>query len=392
MDARRKAINKFKGLNNVADPFRLTPDWQVQADNIDITRTQGITRCKGYTRATTNTSLGGAYASIDQARLYVIDNGALKQYDAAMTATTLRTGLSMTQPYAFEEVNGVVFYSNGVDMGTIDPAEGAIPWGVPVPVTAPDLSFTAGALPYGKYSATVTYVDPWGRESGNSDDVATIEGEGQLNFANIPQVGGYTTNVYMTGRDGTVLQLVKEGAGTSFTVNSEGVLGRELQYWNAKPPRGYFMSFFQGRMWIAEWFPQNDYSVLWASLPLQYHHFRFGEDGIVIPGDVRMMEVAHDALIIGTDRQVWAFDGEKLEELAQYGMPSGFHGARVGDDDTVFFWTMRGLCSALPFKNLTEDKFYVAPGTSASAAVVEQDGTRRYLVALRKGGQPYNRR
>jgi hypothetical protein len=103
-----------------------------------------------------------------------------------------------------------------------------------------------------------------------------------------------------------------------------------------------------------------------------------------------MLETAGESLIIGTDRQVWSYDGEKLQEEANYGVVDGFHPARL--EDKLFFWTLRGMCSALPFKNMTEDKFYVAPGTSAGAAMFEKDGSRRYVVALRQGGQPYNRR
>jgi len=388
MDTERKPITKFKGLNNVANPFRLTPDWAVQIDNVDITRTSGLKRCSGYTRRTTNVGVTGAYATVDQTRLYVVDSGELRQMNADLTYKVLKTGLS-SLPVYFEEHNGVVYYSNGVDFGTLEPG-GWRPWGVPVPDSTIQLSLTTGSLPNARYFVVSTYVDDRGMESGNSE-VAQIEGAGQINVTGIPQKAGYTTNLYATMPNGTVLYLLKESVGTSFSYTLNSTLGRELPFWNVNVPRGLLPEACQGKMWITEWFPQYDYTIIWSSLPLHYHHFAYGEGGLTVPGEVRIMEVAGgDTLIIGTDRQVWSFNGDQLKEEAAYGVVDGYH--PVLFDGTLFFWSLRGLCSTLPFKNLTEDKFYVAPGASAGAAVLEKDGTRRYVVALRQGGQPYNRR
>lgn len=393
MDTTRKPISTFKGLNNVSDPFRLTPDWFVQADNVDLSRTTGLQRAKGFVRRTTNTRITGAYATIDQTRVYVIDNGNLLQYDPGMaTSKTLKTGLSLTLRTWFEEVNGVVYYTNGLDFGAIEPG-GWRPWGITPPDAAPQLWFNNadGGLPYGMYHTVSTYVDDRGMESGNSDDVAQIIGKGQLDITDIPHKAGYTTNVYITMCNGTVLHLLGQDVGTSLSHNNELNLGRELPFWGADIPRGSLPCFFQGRIWVAEWYPQYDYTAIWCSLPLHYHHFSYDEFGITVPGEVRMMDRADDGtMIIGTDRQIWAYDGDKLAALAAYGVVDGYAGASLGD--TLFFWTLRGLCSALPFRNLTEDKLYVAPGTNAGSVVMEKDGTRRFVVALRQGGQPYNRR
>ena len=388
-DTSKKPITKFKGLNNVADPFRLSPDWAVQADNVDISRTSGLQRCKGFTKRTANTSITGAYATYDQTRCYVVDSGELRHMYLDLTYRVLKTGLSTTLPVYFEEVNSTVYYTNGLDFGIIEP-QGWRPWGVPVPSVSPNLNFVTGDLPFGTNLALCTYVDDRGMESGNSEQIAQITGAGQLDLTNIPQLAGYTTNVYVTMCNGSVYYLLKEKAPTAITYTSETVLGRELPYWNVDVPRGTILEFCQGRMWAAELYPQYDFTVLWGSLPLQFHHFKYDREGIIVPGRVRMVESAGDTLIIGTDRQIWSYDGDKMTEEAPYGVVDGFHPALV--EDTLFFWTLRGLCSAMPFKNLTEDKLYVAPGLTAGAAVLEKDGMRRYVVALRSGGQPYNRR
>jgi hypothetical protein len=387
MDTNKKAISAFRGLNNVVDPLRLSLDWAVQADNINVTSTAGIERCAGYTRSTTNTAIVGAYATNDLKRMYVIDSGELRSMNPDLTYTVLKTGMSGAQ-YWFTEINNVVYYSNGVDFGMIEPA-GWRQWGIPAPTTVPTLSWGTGTLPYGVYQVVCTHVDDRGLESGNSD-IAVLAGSGQINITAIPQKAGYTTNVYATMHDGTVFFLVQANAGTSLTYSNEGSLEHELPFWGTDVPRGTILTHFQGQMYGAEVFVASDYSVVWNSMPLHYHHFDYGGAGLVIPGVVRMLASVASHLIVGTDREIYAFDGEKLEKLADYGVVAGWHAAK--DDDQLLFWSLRGLCSVMPFRNWTEEAVSVPPGARAGGAMLNTNGMRRYVVALLTDGQAYNRR
>ena len=387
MDTDKKPIKSFKGLNNVVDPLRLGVDWAAQADNVDINSDQMLSRCSGFVQRSTNFAITGAYATKDRKRLYVIDAGELRQVNPDMTYKVLKTGLSSAKTW-FDEVNGVVFYANGVDFGLIEPS-GWRPWGNPAPATPPTLSWVMGDMPQGVYQVVCTYVDDRGLESANSD-VAVIEGSGLLQITNIPQKAGYTTNVYATTCNGTVFMLLQSRVGTSWSYSSEADLGRELPYWGTDTPHGTIVAFFQGRACLAEYFPSQDFTAIWMSLPLQYHHFDFASKGISVPGEVRVLKSTEKGLLIGTDRNIFAYTGEELSELADYGVVPGWHASDL-DGDT-YFWSLRGLCSVFPFKNLTEETVSVAPGQSAGAMVVEKDGMRRYIVALRKDGSAYNRR
>lgn len=390
MDTDKKIIKLFKGLNNVSETYRLSPEWFIQADNVDISKTFGVERCDGFVRRTTNSNVTGAYATEDQKRLYLVTNGEIRRMNADMTYVVVKTGLSTTLPVSFDEVNGVVYYTNGVDFGCLEPT-GWRPWGISSPSSAPAVSFSSGgSLPSGTYGVYVTHVDDRGMESSNNREEVVLTGSGQLSITDIPQKAGYTTNVYVTQANGTIHFLLKEVAGTSVSYTNQDVLGRELPFVNLDTPRGDTVAVCNGKIWVSEPFPQYDYTVVWSSLPLQYHHFDYSTWGLVVPGIGRMLEVTGDTLVVGTDRQIFAYDEEKLVELADYGVVDGFHGAMIGD--SLFFWSLRGLCSVMPFKNLTESKLSVAPGSSASAAVLEKDGMRRYVVALQQNGQPYNRR
>ena len=382
-----KPVREFRGLNNVDDPIRLSLVWATQADNVDITSKNSLSRCKGFVRRTTNTALTGAYATKDLQRLYVVDSGVLKRALPDLTFLTLKSGLS-SGAYSFDEVNGVVYYTNGVDYGVIE-TTGWRPWGIVEP-DPPQLSWGTGGLPQGVYQVVCTFVDDRGMESGNSY-VAVAEGSGRVLISGIPQATGYTTNVYVTMCNGTVFYLLAEPAPASLSYDSSSVLGQEITYWDTNTPqRGKFPAHFQGQIYLADGYPAQDATHIWNSLPLQFHHFDFGSEGLAVPGQVRMMKATDEHLIIGTERAVFAFDGDKLEQVADYGVTDGWHA--VVHEGKLYFWTLRGLCQAMPFKNLTEGAVSVPPGLSAGAAVIESDGLRRYVVALHTGGEAFNKR
>jgi len=397
---KRLAAKTFLGLNNVTDKLRLKNiGWLTQADNVIVTPAQALTRAKGHTRSTTNTALYGAYATKDMKRLYVVDDGELRSYSTDLSFRVLRTGLS-PWPYSFDEVNGVVYYSNGVDLGAISAASEAIPWGISAPST-PYVAQGTGSLYRGVYSVVITYVDANGLESANSSVTEVYCATGaSIVLSEITQVAEYTVNVYVTQPDGTIFFLAAENVGEAYAITNVRALGRELPYWNTNTPRGGLPCFFQGRMHTAEWFPELDMTVIWRSLPLQYHHFDPGAEAISVPGQARFLEVTgvgssgtgyeKGTMIIGTDRQVWGWTGENLVELAAYGVVPGWHASL--HKDNLYFWTLRGLCRAMPFMNLTEGTVSVPPGLRAGGTVVEKDGMRRYVVALIKGGEAYNRR
>lgn len=146
---------------------------------------------------------------------------------------------------------------------------------------------------------------------------------------------------------------------------------------------------WKGRIYAAQYMAAENQTVIWYSQPLGFHLFRLDTDFIVVPGRVLMLAPHDDALLIGTDQIVYAY-GERLDELAPYGVVPGQHWSE--DSKQVFFWTTRGLCSALPFRNHTEQQVSVAPGVHAGGSVLKTDGQRRYVVAIQQGGAAYNSR
>lgn len=145
-----------------------------------------------------------------------------------------------------------------------------------------------------------------------------------------------------------------------------------------------------GRMYACQYFPTDNQTAIWFSEPLDFHHFRLDEDFLLIPGRVLMLAPHSDALIVGTGDAIYAYAQEKLQQIADYGVVAGQHWAV--DGERVLFWSIRGVCSALPFKNLTERQVSMAPGSFASGAIIHSRGQKRYLVTVKQGGAAFNQR
>ena len=380
----------FKGLNNVSDPLRLGVSWLAQADNVDITDTGAIRKRDGYSQ-TFQGAITGAYSTIDFARMFVVDSGVLKALTGPTSAVPLRTGLSPA-PMHFTEVNDQVFYNNGVDRGVILPGNTVADWDWDSP-TPPTLAAVTGSLDPGTYQVCFTYTLPGGRESGAGESTSLILPEGHaLQVTDIPLLAGGFTNVYIAPADSTVFQRAFTSAGAAAFVwnDSPDNLGVELknQFLDALPEGSDIVQHWKGRIYAAQYFASDDQSAVWFSQPLGYHLFDWNTDFILVPGRVTMLAPHADALIIGTDTRVWAYSGNKLAQLAPYGVPPGWHW--TADGDRLLFWSQRGLCSALPFANLTEAHVSVRPGVQAGGTLVQRSGHKRYLVALHSGGFGFN--
>lgn len=387
------AITRFKGLNNVTDPLRQDASWLVQADNVDITDTGGLAKRTGYTRALAATVISGAFATFDYARMYFVDNGALKVMTGPSTANTLQAGLSLAAMY-FTEINDQVFYTNGTDSGVIMPDNTVLPWIWTRPV-APSAAVGTGALPAGLYQARCTFVLPDGRETGASDsaEITLVAGQ-SLQISGIPQqVGGGATNIYIAPADSSVYQYAASPLGTAMVWNTgPETLGRELlsNFLDPLPSGCETVQYWRGQIYAVQYFSAQDQSVIWRSEPLGFHLFDLDEEFFIVPGHALMLAPHADALIVGTDKAIYAYDGEKQSVLAPYGVVPGWHWS--ADDDRVIFWSVRGACAALPFVNLTERQVSVAPGVSAGGTVVRSGGQKRYLVSTKQGGSAFNLR
>ena len=379
-------IQGFNGLNNVTDPLRVGLGWLVQADNINVTDTGGMTRRDGYSLSQAG-DFRAVYTTLDFSRLYAVVGSALKDYAGNTLAT-----LTSTEPMFWTETNDQVFFNNGTDSGVILPDNTVLAWGWQIPA-APSVSAVTGSLDPGTYQVRCTFSLPDGRVTGMSEstEITLVSGQA-LSISSIPVRSGHVTNVYIAPANSTVYQLAFiTQSVTSFVWNtSPDQLGPELlnQFLDPLPAGTGPVQAWGGRMYAAQYFPTENQTVVWFSQPLGFHLFNLNQDFFMVPGHVHMLAPHKDALIVGTGERVFAYAGEKLSQLAQYGVVPGQHWS--ADDERILFWTARGLCAALPFTNLTEKQVSVAPGVHAGGCVVRSGGQKRYIAALQQGGSAFN--
>lgn len=379
-------ISSFLGLNSVTDPLRVGLGWLAQADNVNVTDTGGLTRRDGYSLVAAG-NYTGIYTTLDFSRMYVVVGSVIKDY----VGNTLKD-LTSTDLMYWAEVNTQVFFTNGTDSGIILPDNSVLPWEWQTPAV-PGVAAVTGSLPAGQYQVRCTFTLPDGRETGASYVTELTLTEGQaLQVTGLQTLSGHTTNVYIAPANSTVFQLAFSTTSLSaFTWNaSPDDLGVELTNHQLSPlPRdATSIQAWGGRIYAAQYLASTDQTIVWFSQPLGFHLFNLGQDFFMVPGRVLMLAPHSDALIVGTDAATYAYTGEKLEQLAPYGVVPGQHWSE--DDERILFWTTRGLCAALPFKNLTEKQVSVAPGVHAGGCVMRSGGQRRYLAVLQQGGSPFN--
>ena len=179
------------------------------------------------------------------------------------------------------------------------------------------------------------------------------------------------------------------GAPVSYGAGFKGDDGKDLGVlFDTLPLGATVIQHWRGRMYAAQFFPSENQTAVWFSEAMGFHLFNLDSNFVMLPGKVEMLAPHDDALVVGTDERVYAYSGDKLATLAEYGVVPGQHWAR--DDQQILFWSTRGLCAALPFQNLTEKQISVAPGVHAGGCLVRSGGQKRYLASLQQGGSPFN--
>ena len=387
-----KEYKSFKGLNTVADPVRLDLRWLTQAVNVHANSTGGIERRMGY-ECVSRTPTITAFSRSDSKFTYLQRDGAITDLAGVELVKT-----TSKRPMWWGEINNEVYYSNGPDAGKFVDGYSHATWRLPIPREPVVVVNTgSGAIIPGAYQVRTTVVAPDGRESGWSDAAIIDCTSNTASFSITPSVfDGYTTRIYITAVGSSSPQYAGSlsSPGTMSWFGDPNQLGFDAttNFLDSLQPNVDVFAFFKASCYAAEFMPQSDVSVIWVSEPLGYHLFNLNSGFMLLPGRVRMLCATEDALIIGTDRAVFAFDGKTLTRIALYGVIAGQNCVRDTQVKTnrILFMSERGLCEALPFNNLTEDRVAIPRAARAGGVFMQQDGHCRFIATLHDVGGVYN--
>ena len=384
-------IERWLGLNNVAEPAALPLGWLRQADNLVLDDAGWARRRRGLTELIPE-GIEAVYALRNEEALLAVVDGDLCEVLEDASTQLLLAGVG-AGPYRWAELANTVVLMGSERAIRLEPgAVGELGIELPARVT---LAAIPGSLPAGTYQVALTLLrEPSGLESG-AREAATIavNGSQAIQVSGIEQRSGDVARLYVSEPNGVVLYRNQAVFGGAATITAPGGHTPLRTMGLLPPPLGVEIAFHQARLWVAEYEPSPGVTHLWRSRPFQPHLFDRLRDWLTVPGRVEVMGSTPNGLLIGTDREVYGWvptedRGEVLIQQANYGAVRG--SLAWLPDGAVIFWTRRGAATALPYQNLTEDRLSAPFGRSAPGAVVELDGVRQYLAAPQSEGWSHN--
>lgn len=403
-------FSDFEGIVNTKTGKEIGNKGLKAAQNCEIDDSKRIFRRNGYALFAAGAYRDG-YALQDQSALYAVIGTTLVRQKEDGTTVSIKTGLNpISPPSGFswsEDAMAYVAYTNGNDCGII---RGDV-W-VPLAITTPVINSAvligsaarvATFLNFGatytsnKFRVFVTYTLVDGRESAPSQ-VVEITAAPEAAFLRVDVTPLYAaTNLYACNPGGTVYYLVTTSTTQQITATvTELFTNGDVDYSYTTALEGFpaasrMLCHHGSRLFTSEFIAAKGVSVVWRSLPMQHHLYNKAEEFLTVLGEVVMMLSTPSGLVIGTDAQLYGWDGEKLTELTQYGVVPGSCGD-VSPDGIAYFWTLRGIAKAFPYELLTEKHFSGDPGVFNHARLFYEHGYCKLLAATVTGNPTFNQR
>jgi len=378
-------VDEFLGIRNTGQTKTRPVGSMETAENINLHgigeegAALSIEGRDGYALSQSFTDIQAAYQTQDEQRLFIIDNGTLKYVNSDLTTVSIKSGFN-SDPVYFTEAGNQIFYSGNIK-GVVKEytAYDYIPQ-PPVPaVTAID-----GDLYEGRYMVTATYTRADGAEGGAPPAyVLNVSANSALVIEAVAP-DGYDVNIYVSSANGSDLYWIYTGGSATIQwddINSLSyTLDREQYQKEPLPDSCTVIEFHEGKIWAADYSIDDDITAVRFSRPFFWHLYDCYCDYIAVPGKVLMLESVPSGIVIGTDREIYVYTVEEaLVKLADYGVVEGYPASTMDDGNTIF-WTKRGVCFALPFRNLTEEKVSLSPGNKCSTSIIRDDGEERFVI------------
>ncbi|ADU36225.1 hypothetical protein [Variovorax paradoxus] len=384
--ARDVPVGPFLGLNNKLRPTELDAAqrdskgarYLYGADNVDLTGRGGLKRREGFSLQLAGAvhSLWsdplGAFAMVDD------DLCALSPAGAGLAATVLRAGLpKMPVSYA-RAANGIVSWSNGLELRCI--VDGVDYPMSAAPALSPEVVASAGgALPEGLYIVAFTWSGPQGESAPTHAVQIEVPDGGRIDIAD---AAGAT--VWLSGPNGD--HVSSYGIVTSVAVLAPG--GRVSRTLNTAPmPAGHIVRMHNGSLLVAH---EN---IVFVSVPYASGIYQPARGYVPFPSKVTVMEPVEGGVYVCTEQKTyWITDffGEAaLVPRFPFGAIPGT-GVFSPEEFKAYWQTPQGLASgdALGTVELLQANALRLPPASFGATLYRMRDGRSSVVTTRNGVQP----
>lgn len=391
-------LDSFKGLNNVLPPERTGSEYLKEAMNIDIDKSGGIRKRKGYTKVISG-DFHSLWSTHDKSRCFAVKDGDLVEIYSDYTTDIVLSSIGEDK-ISFEEVDGEIYYITDSITGIISKS-GIRSFGLERPLHSPTLSIGIGSLSAGVYQIAVTYIDSDMRESGTGRASQITVGTNQgISLSNIPvstdsNITG--VRIYCTTPNGEVLYLQDTVANgiTSYTITGVRESVTPLKSFNIfKAPSGQILRHAHGRMWIAK------DNILHYSEPFAYDWWKYSSNFFVFEERIRAVMPTEDGLWVASDR-LYYLSGKSPDRMNRSerepvkvveGSDIKIPGSYIFIENTPIgykwiFTTDKGVFVAFNdgiVLNMTEQNVSLPEALDGTGLFIQEGGINRYLSILRE--------
>ena len=389
-------IKKFLGLNTMARDEELKPGELRKAENLDVTDSFRLRRRPGYTQLQSE-SYHSLWSCVVGA--FVVSGDTLYEVDEDGALTAIRTGLTLNTPMAYEEVNSMVLYSNGHELGKIVDSN-HVDWGVEQPEGSFGTSVVNGALRPGVYQVCITYVSTYGEESAASDPQSIeLVSDSGISVSDLPAPASAevaSIRVYATHADDSVFFLtdvVSLPASVSVILN-EVEYDKELktQHLSRVTPCEQIL-YYNGRVYMV------DGPYIWYTEPLAYGLVRRSKNFFMFPKNVTVFEAVDNGLFAVADKTYY-LEGKEAPLMSQDAVlnATGVRGTGMVIDsqdfgkgeplgDVAVWMSNRGVVAGMSdgtVQLLTERSVDFPTAEEGATALIKRDGLVQILSTLKE--------
>lgn len=326
-------IDRFKGLNELADPVRLEPGWLDTANNVDITdeesirRRPGVTKISAFTNPRSMYSDGNIHLFAESTNLRSITD----INDTSVASSVLVSNVDANAKFNYAKAGDRIYLTNGQINGMILPDGSYHNWGVETPAGQPALSATGGSFPTDStFHVFVTFIDDLGRESGAGQaSTITLSSGGGFNVSSIPVPNSadiIAKSVYVTQPNGDVFYLFRDLPVNQTSLSVTGFSHNTIQETNmflSGPPSGHDVVYSSGRLWMAV-----DKYVFWTE-PLMYHLFKLRENYFAFPETVNMIIGVENGIYISSDQTYFVSSTDDTPKLNIVSSETAITGTKI---------------------------------------------------------------
>lgn len=341
-DEKEVSLGPFQGgLDEVSPESNLPAGHLREATNTDFDRTGWFRRRPGQEEFISCTK--GKSIFTDRTYLYWNDGTTL--YRSPATNADPTAIATLRDDYLSScIVRDDIYITDGVNRGRVVNGEYQANWWTPTPQGSVMLTAgTGGALPPGDYFVTTTYIsDTTGVESGALPGVrCRVEANGKIGIANIPQLSGHTTVIYVThAGDPKVYyrhSMVLNGV-TEWSIAQDGN-GIRLTTRNMEEmPAGQIVRYHRGRLFVAGG------NRLYFSAGQKPGLYRASDMYVDFSDRITVVEPVTDGLYVVADKTYWIpnFSDTEFPKREMVYDGRGVEGSGLTVRGSVFPETPRG--------------------------------------------------